>query len=178
MSIPNISALRNKEITKTYDELDPSLRDFYSDYDPLKATVLDRDEYESYLKKLSDEERAVLEANKFYYQLDFENIGGLVMPIIVEFTFADGTKTVENIPAEIWRKDYKEVSKVFVFEKEVTNVVLDPFVETADTDTSNNYFPNKPQQSRFDLYQGRRRGGGENPMQRSKRAMEKEKAGN
>lgn len=174
----NISAVRNKEIAKTYDEEDLSLRDFYTDYDPLEATILDREEYESYLKKLSDEERAVLDANKYYYQLDFENIGGLVMPIIVEFTFADGTKEVKRIPAEIWRKDYKEVSKVFVFEKEVTNVVLDPYVETADTDTSNNYFPNRPKQSRFDLYQGRSGGGGENPMQRSKRAMDKEKAGN
>jgi hypothetical protein len=170
----NISTIRNREIAKTYDEQDPSLRDFYTDYDPLNATVLDTEEYEKYLQGLSDAERAVLDANKFYYELTFENKGGLVMPIIVEFTFADGTSEVQRIPAEIWKLNYKKVSKVFPFTKQVTNIELDPFLETADTDRSNNYYPSQTETSRFDLFQSRRRGGGENPMQRDRRAKEKE----
>ena len=170
----NISSIRNEqEIEQTYDEQDRSLRDFYTDYDPLKATVLDREEYEKYLAGLSEEERAVLKADKYYYELTFENKGGLVMPIILEFTFADGTKEVQKIPAEIWKTDYKKVSKVFPFTKEVTNINLDPFLETADTDRSNNYYPSRSETNRFDLYQGRRRGGGENPMQRDARARER-----
>jgi hypothetical protein len=170
----NISTSRNRGITKTYDEQDPSLRDFYTDYDPLKATVLDSEEYEVYLKGLSDAERVVLDANKYYYELSFENKGGLVMPIIVEFTFTDGTSEVKRIPAEIWKLNYKKVSKVFPFTKEVISIELDPFLETADTDRSNNYYPSQTETSRFDLFQSRRRGGGENPMQRDLRAKEKE----
>jgi hypothetical protein len=170
----NISTSRNRGITKTYDEQDPSLRDFYTDYDPLKATVLDSEEYEVYLKGLSDAERVVLDANKYYYELSFENKGGLVMPIIVEFTFTDGTSEVKRIPAEIWKLNYKKVSKVFPFTKEVISIELDPFLETADTDRSNNYYPSQTETSRFDLFQNRRRGGGENPMQRDLRAKEKE----
>lgn len=169
----NISSIRNEAIEQTYDEQDPSLRDFYTDYDPLATTVIDEEEYERYLKGLSDEEKAVLSANKYYYEIAFENIGGLVMPVIVEFTFADGTTKVEHIPAEIWRKDYKNVTKVFVVEKEVTQITLDPFLETADTDRGNNYFPSQQEMSRFELFQQRQRGGGENPMQRSQRAKEK-----
>ncbi|OAV43481.1 M1 family metallopeptidase [Lewinella sp. 4G2] len=174
----NISSIRNREeIEQTYDEQDPSLRDFYTDYDPLNANYLDKKEYEEYYAGLSDEEKAVLDANKYYYELTFENKGGLVMPIILEFTFADGTTEVQRIPAEIWKMDYKKVSKVFPFTKEVTKINLDPFLETADTDRSNNYYPSQTETNRFDLYQGRRRGGGENPMQRDRRAKEAEGAG-
>jgi hypothetical protein len=171
----NISDIRYEEQTeKMYDEQDPSLRDFYSTYDPLNATILDKEEYESYLAGLSDEERAVLAANKFYYELTFENLGGLVMPIILEFTFEDGTSEVQRIPAEIWKMDYKKVSKVFPFTKKVVEIELDPFLETADTDRSNNYYPSKAETSRFELFQSRTRGAGENPMQRDLRAKEKE----
>ncbi|THH35534.1 M1 family metallopeptidase [Neolewinella litorea] len=171
----NISSIRNEqEIAQTYDEIDTTLRDFYTEYDPLEATVLDKDEYHHYLEGLTEAERSVLQANKYYYELTFKNIGGLVMPIILEFTFADGTKEVQRIPAEIWRMGTEEVSKVFPFEQEVTAIVLDPFLETADTDTSNNYYPSKPAVNRFDLYQSRERGNGENPMQRNRRAEQQE----
>ncbi|TXF90621.1 M1 family metallopeptidase [Neolewinella aurantiaca] len=170
----NISSIRNREeIAKTYDELDPSLRDFYTDYDPLKATILDEEEYKKYYEGLSEEERAVIDADKYYYELTFENKGGLIMPIILEFTFADGTKEVQRIPAEIWKMDYKKVSKVFPFTKEVTGINLDPFLETADTDRSNNYYPSKSETNRFDLFQSRGRRSSENPMQRDARAKER-----
>ncbi|NJC27542.1 M1 family metallopeptidase [Neolewinella antarctica] len=173
----NISSIRNRDISQTYDEQDPSLKDFYSDYDPLNANILDKQEYEEYYADLSEAERAVLDADKYYYELTFENIGGLVMPIILEFTFADGTKEVQRIPAEIWKMDYKEVSKVFPFTKEVVAINLDPFLETADTDRDNNYYPSRSAVNRFDLYENSRRDGGENPMQRGKRAREAEGAG-
>ena len=174
----NISSIRNREeIQQTYDEQDRTLRDFYTDYDPLETTVLDRDEYKQYLEGLSENERAVLTANKHYYELTFENKGGLVMPIILQFTFADGTSEVQRIPAEIWRKDYRKVSKVFPFTKQVTAIELDPYLETADTDRSNNYYPSKAEANRFDLFQSRRRGGGENPMQRNERAKKKAASG-
>jgi len=170
----NISSIRNEEaIAKTQDEIDTSLRDFYTEYDPLEVSVLDKSEYEQYIQSLSDEEKEWLEAGYNYYELTFENLGGLVMPIIVQFEYIDGTTELHRIPAEIWRKNDERVSKVFVTEKEAVQIVLDPFIETADVDTGNNYFPPRQQLSRFELYKERSWDGGENPMQRARRAKEK-----
>ena len=91
------------------------------------------------------------------------------MPLIIEFQFTDGTSKTEYIPAEIWRYDADVVTKVFVQEKEAKQIILDPRLETADTDMSNNYFPPQAQISKFELFKQNRRGG-ENPMQRAERA--------
>ncbi|MEZ4985946.1 MAG: hypothetical protein R2795_13075 [Saprospiraceae bacterium] len=131
------------------DEIDTQLIDFYSDYDPLKVDAIDQQEYERYLKSLSDEERALLQSGKHFYELTFVNKGGLVMPIIFQFQFEDGTSQDYHIPAEIWRKNSEEVSKVFATDKKVSQIVLDPYLETADTDRSNNYYPAQPQMNRF-----------------------------
>ncbi|HRX11952.1 MAG TPA: hypothetical protein P5210_09905, partial [Draconibacterium sp.] len=64
----------------------------------------------------------------------------MVMPIIIQFEFEDGAKEVQRIPAEIWLLNQKEVSKIFKFKKEVKNITLDPFLETADINTKNNYW--------------------------------------
>ncbi|MGB3546384.1 MAG: M1 family metallopeptidase [Saprospiraceae bacterium] len=170
----NISAIRNRElIAETYSEQDTTIVDFYTGFDPLAVTSLDREEYEKYRNSLNDEEREVLDSDKTFYELTFKNIGGLVMPIILEFTFDDGTSEVVRIPAEIWRKDYEQVSKVFGFEKPVVEIALDPFLETADTDTNNNYYPSESKASRIDLFKQRDRSSGENLMQRDRRAQER-----
>ena len=96
------------------------------------------------------------------------------MPVILEFTFTDQSKEVVRIPAEIWKKDNNKVSKVFFFKKEVAGVYLDPFLETADTDVSNNSLPRVPVQSKFQIFkaESRRWGadGKSNPMREAKRA--------
>jgi hypothetical protein len=170
----NISSIRNeKEIAKTYDEIDPSLNDFYTEYDKYQSTILDKEDYDKYISSLSEEEKSTVNAGKNYYEIAFENIGGLTMPLILQFEYIDGTSEVQRIPAEIWKTEHQEVKKVFITEKEVRRIVLDPFLETADTDTYNNYFPREQQLSRFELYKGRERRGGENTMQKEKRAKEK-----
>jgi hypothetical protein len=95
----------------------------------------------------------------------------------MEFKFTDGTSEVVRIPAEIWRKNHEEVNKVFYFEKEVTDIVLDPFLETADTERNNNYWPPRQEPSRFELFKRRSRGGRENPMQKAKKELEMSKGG-
>ena len=100
------------------------------------------------------------------------------MALIVEFTFNDGTKERYNIPAEIWKKNNEEVSKVFPLKGEVVAISLDPNLETADTDIYNNHWPRMVQPTRFELYKGgsgRWGGSGENLMQRHKKAGELEK---
>lgn len=72
------------------------------------------------------------------------------MPVIIEWTFKDGTKEVERIPAEIWRKDERTVTKVFMKEKEVARIVLDPKAETSDINTEDNAFPKAVTASKFD----------------------------
>jgi aminopeptidase N len=171
-----ISDMRNKEeIKETITESDASTVDFYTNYDPLNVLGLDRKEYETYYNKLSNDEKVMLKSGHNFYEITFENIGGLVMPLIVEFEYIDGTKDVRRIPAEIWKMDpHLQVTKVFVTKKEVKQITLDPYLETADTDENNNYFPAKQVLNRFELYQQKERKGRygsdtENPMQRAAR---------
>ncbi|MDX2283290.1 MAG: M1 family metallopeptidase [Bacteroidia bacterium] len=167
-----IGDTRNKTaIAQTQNELDPKINDFYNRYDPNAVTALDRKEYEKLLSGLSEEERALLSSGYQFYELTFANKGGLVMPLIVEFELADGSKDLHRIPAEIWRYNPEKVTKVFMLKQEVKGITLDPYLETADTDTDNNYWPPKLAPSRFQLYKERfNQGGGENPMQRQQRA--------
>ena len=118
-------------------------------------TEKDRDNYNRILAGLSDDEKKYLDGTTNFYQIDFKNIGGLVMPIILEFQFEDGSEEIQRIPAEIWKRDNYNVSKVFMFDKVVTNITLDPLFETADTDLNNNSWPEKIQPSRFQLYKSR-----------------------
>ena len=166
----NISEIRNeREIAQTQDEIDPSIRDFYTDYDPLAVDEVDRQEYREYLSQLSAEERDRIPAGSHFYELTIQNDGGLVMPVIVEWTYADGSTDVTRIPAEIWRTNDREVTKVFMKDQEVTAIALDPFLEIADTDRSDNYYPSKPAEpSRFELFDQPSRPR-TNPMQRAGR---------
>jgi uncharacterized pyridoxamine 5'-phosphate oxidase family protein len=178
-----IGTIRNaKTIEKTADEKDPKLKDFYSTDDQFEVSILDKEEYQKYWASLSKEEKAIFEKSNGmnFYEVTFEMKGELLSPIIVELQYADGTKDYHNIPAEIWRMGDKKVTKVFKTAKEVKQFILDPYLETVDVDTENNYFPAKPQMSRFEIFKrsGNPFGGGENPMQRAKRAKEKEKQPN
>jgi len=171
----NISILRNREtIKQTQNELDPSIDDYYTNYDPLEVDIIDSEEHDKYLATLSDEDKELLKSNKHFYQMKFENKGGIPMPLILEFQYADGTTEVKRIPAEIWRFDAKEITKTFVTEKTITNVVLDPFLETADVDTDNNEIVPPTKADRFELFKRGQRRSGENPMQRANRAKEKQ----
>ena len=89
--------------------------------------------------------------SKFFYEMTFNKPGGLVMPIIVEFTYKDGTKERKTYPAQIWRYNDKEIKKTFKSSKEIQNITIDPDLETADVDISNNSFPSK-QESKFEKF--------------------------
>ncbi len=172
-----ISKIINKTaIEKTVTERDPATEDFYTTYDEYKVTKADREEYDKLIEGLSDDEKKFLTDGYNFYQIDFENVGGLVMPIILQFEFEDGSKEVKRIPAEIWRRDNFNVSKVFMFDKKVSQITLDPFYETADTDMNNNYWPPKIEPSRFKLYKSKYGRGGysrSNPMRDAKKKKDK-----
>jgi len=161
--------INKKELKgKHYSDANPEMDDFYNENDEWTVSPLDKKEYEKHRESLSDEEKEVLDAGYHFYELNFENKGGLVMPIILRFTFTDGTNAVSRHPAEIWLKNEDSFSKIFVFKKEVRQIELDPFLETADTDLNNNNWPPKAVQKRFDLYKSSNYSR-ENEMQRAKK---------
>jgi hypothetical protein len=168
----DISTTRNKkDIEITYAEEDNSLYDFYNSYNPFDVTEKDKKKYKKFIDGLSATELAILQSKFNYYQLSFSNKGGLVMPLIIEFTFNDKTSETIRIPAEIWKSNNYNVSKVFFFEKEVISIELDPNLETADTDISNNSWPRKIVPTRFELYNRSkgRHSGAENPMKKAQK---------
>jgi hypothetical protein len=89
--------------------------------------------------------------SKYFYEITFNKPGGLVMPIIVEYTYDDGSKEKKTYPAQIWRYNDQKVTKAVHSDKQITKIVIDPDLETADVDLSNNSFPNtnKDQFSKF-----------------------------
>jgi hypothetical protein len=157
-----LSEQRNKPLPKRVDQ-DPSLRDFYNTYDELVVTAQDREEYQKFLATLTPRERELLQAGTNFYVLDLKNNGGLVMPVILAIEYADGTKEELRIPAEIWRYNNTEVSKLIMSQKEIRSIALDPHLETADVDISNNYFPRRPVKVRFPIF--RDQPAPPNPMQ-------------
>jgi hypothetical protein len=151
-----ISDLRDKgQWLRTTDK--PELLDFYNEHDKFTATNKARNTYNSANKKLEQWEKDLLVDERNFYIVDFENKGGLVMPIIVQLTFADKTTEQLHIPAEIWRKNSSNVSKLFITDKEITAIAIDPNWETADVDVNNNYWPARPIKSSFELYKRKKK---------------------
>ena len=168
----HIGETRNQEqIKETINEKDQNIDDFYGTRDIYKVDALDLKEYEGLKGRLDKGKLDLLNAGYFFYELTFENIGGLVMPLIIEISYTDNTSEVVRIPAEIWRSKENVVTKVLVLNKEVASFQLDPFLETADTDLQNNMWPKRVLPSRYDLFQQRkmRMKQRENPMQRQMR---------
>ncbi|MDX1909530.1 MAG: M1 family metallopeptidase [Bacteroidia bacterium] len=158
-------------IAQTLTEQDPRLKDFYNTYDPFAVMPSERVAYQQTLKGLTPTEQALLKSGSQYYELTFRNVGGLVSPLIVAFTYADSSQEVIRIPAEIWRMNADSVTKVFRLPKEVISIQVDPYLETADTDVTNNAWPRQVVPSRFQLYK-MNRPEAPNPMQRQQREAE------
>ena len=178
----DISKIRNRtDSTLVFQtDADTTLRDFYWRYarglEPYDTSRREVTMGGGTPESMTEEEKNKY-ANLHQYELTFSNKGGLVMPIIIEWTYKDGSKETEKIPAQVWRLNEKKVIKSFVKEKEVASIKLDPLRETADIDESNNSWRNIPAPSRFTVFKqgqvgGRRSGGGQagNPMQRAQEA--------
>jgi len=162
-----------RDLATTAVERNKALEDFYNSYDPNAIVPSDKKAYDLYMTGLGEKEKAFIAKGLHFYQLDFANKGGVLMPLIIQFNFEDGTSEVKRIPAEIFRLNDQKVSKVFALAKPVVSVTLDPQEETADTDRENNFFPRKAVPSRFEMFKqnggGRWSGGGGlNPMQKAK----------
>ncbi|MGJ8667470.1 MAG: M1 family metallopeptidase [Patiriisocius sp.] len=125
------------------------------DYDESmkSATLNDVTTLQSYIMdNLTPAQRANLRQPKYFYDVTFEKPGGIPMPIIVEFTYSDGTTKRETYPAQIWRKNDAEVSITVPSEMEIKKIMVDPDEETADIDTTNNAWPKRKKLGEFDNF--------------------------
>jgi Peptidase family M1 domain len=178
-SFDDISKIRNREDKKIVfaTDADESLRDFYWKYDrglvKVDQTPFTIAAPAASTDTLTEAERFAIAGKKNMYELTFSNKGGLVMPIIIEWTYKDGTKEVDRIPVQVWRKNENKVIKTFLKDKEVASVKLDPLRETADINEGNNVWPlSSATPSKFQLFKARGgggprgAGGGGNPMQK------------
>ena len=166
-----------KEVKKYYVSNEPSkeVSEFLKtrrrrDSDPGKMVYMIADDSESYKpelnksfkiadcialneyvnKQFNADERAKLNEPNYFYQVTFNKPGGLVMPIIVELTYEDGTVEMQKFPAQIWRLNDKEVSRTFATKKQIVKITIDPKLETADVDVTNNVWPRAEVKSKFD----------------------------
>ena len=110
------------------------------------------------MDNMTASERAAVQEPKYFYEVTFDKPGGIPMPLIVEYTYADGTKENKTYPPEIWRKNDAEVKLVLSSQSELVGVVVDPKAETADIDTTNNSWPNKEEQNDFDKFKEKIKG--------------------
>jgi Peptidase family M1 domain len=178
--VSKIANRQDKNIVFATDA-DKSLQDFYWNYARGLAKV-DTTPFEitrpvnNNTDTLTEAMRFKIGGNKYFYELTCSNLGGLVMPLIVEFTFKDGTKQVERLDANIWRSNEQKVTKTFLVNKEVASIKLDPMRETADINTDNNTWPKDvfAAPSKFKLFKARAggaprgaSGAGINPMQKA-----------
>lgn len=174
----HVSQIYNEEdIATTAIEEDPSLRDFYNSYDPFAVEQGDIEAYQDFVEGLDNKEKELLKSGMNFYEVTFKNVGGLVMPVILEWTYEDGSTEIERIPAEIWRLNDETATKVFAKEKKVAQIHLDPYRETADTNEMNNFFPKRNVPTRFEIYKEKmdaRGTSGPNPMQEKKEKKSKE----
>ena len=106
----------------------------------------------------SKEEISNLNIPKYYYEVVFDKPGGLVMPIIIDIEYEDGTEERRKYPAQVWRKNDSEVRKVLTSDKKIVSIKLDPDEETADIDTSNNSWPKVENESDFDKFKSQIKG--------------------
>jgi len=141
---PNIA---NKNVDKDGNNVD-----FSGGYQQILLSDTKSGQYREFRNTVDDDAIRQANAGRNLYEITFKNNGGLVMPIIIEWTYKDGTKEIEKLPAEIWRRNEKEITKVFAKDKEVVNITLDPKLETADVKIENNYFPKRDIQSKFEKF--------------------------
>ena len=148
----HIGYQRNRDYL-TVVKTDTTMTDKYNRYNPDAVTEHQKEDYEARQEKMTERQKELLTSGKQVYEIEFENIGGLIMPIILEFTFEDGTTEVVRIPVEVWIKSETSFHKYFILDKVVTKIEMDPFLEMADTDRDNNFWPAVKQPSHFKVYQ-------------------------
>ncbi|GAK32389.1 glutamyl aminopeptidase [alpha proteobacterium Q-1] len=149
---PRSITLQRDEGMERRTDREPHLRDFYNAHDEFTVAPSDRKASEKLIAKLEPWEQELLALGSNLYFLDFSNKGGLVMPILLEITYEDGSTEKRPIPAEIWRSNQSHVTKLIITDQTIQSISIDPNLETADADMTNNHWPRKPVETRLELF--------------------------
>jgi hypothetical protein len=157
---PSETAARDAaEGRRTRVERRPHLKDFYDENDRFVPTNKDRNDYKDFRAKLKPWELATFDravkAGEYVYFVDFRNVGGLVSPLPLRLTFADGSTRDMIVPAEVWRYNAVEVTKLFIEKQRLVSVEFDPRHLTADANLRDNAMPRRVAPSRIELFRGR-----------------------
>ena len=138
-------------VSEDSESFDPSLKE---------GTALDNSQsLRDYIAENNSEiDRSNANPPKYFYEIEFKKPGGLVMPLIVEYSYADGSTERVTYPVQIWRKNDESVRKVLATDKELVGIKVDPDAETADIDTSNNSWPKEEAASEFDAFKAKIKG--------------------
>ena len=138
---------------------------FFEKYENDKNNLKDKSALENskllvnYLNEnYGQDEIGAMNVPKYFYEVVFDKPGGLVMPIIIDIKYEDGETVRKRYPAQVWRKNDKEVKKIITSDKKITEIVLDPDKETADIDERNNSWPKKEDQTDFDKFKSNVKG--------------------
>ena len=159
-----ISRLNNSDIPFRSERF-PELLDFYNSFDELDVTEEDRRGYESFLARLDAGDEDLLNRDWNFTVVRLRNYGGLVMPVPVRITYSSGKTEDQHLPAELWRTNPRVISRLLVTPEPVVKVEIDPYLEIADADRSNNAYPQEIDQKRFRIRPDSDRS---NPMQRNR----------
>ena len=152
----SITQLRNEGMPRRVQSY-PELKDFYNENDEFTITNKDRNTFNETKDQFEDWEEQLRNQQGFAYVLEFSNLGGLVMPLILQLDYTDGSSEMVTIPAEIWRANPKHTSTLLWRDKKLTQVTLDPHWQTADVDLTNNSYPRRILPSRLELFKDKKR---------------------
>lgn len=149
--------LEKKEVTAKKGDLSSGSSKRFDSFsngpEPFSVVATDPRLKGEFLSDVDDKGIMTKLENKNIYEVTISNQGGLVLPVIIQWSYADGSKEIDRIPAEIWRINEKKINKVFIKEKEVVNIVLDPHQELTDIDLQDNVFPKSTgSSSKFDSF--------------------------
>lgn len=169
---PSVTVERNAGLPRRTDQY-PELKDFYNSYDPHLVTGKDRADFEQLLGELEDAEKGLLATGAKFYVLELSNRGGLVMPVLLDIEYQDGSTEALQLPAEIWRYHPERVKKLLIRQQEIRSIEIDRQRQTADADTGNNAWPPRPVPTRFQLFKDKMPS---NPMRDAREAAEKKAA--
>jgi hypothetical protein len=155
----SLSTLRNAPLPKRIDAF-PELADFYNTFDDLDVTEADIEAYAKLVEGLKAEDKELLQSKLRFYVVDVENKGGLPSPVVLEAQYEDGTREELRVPAEVWRRGITKMTRIVMATQPVKSFVLDPHLETADVELSDNVWPPKLDETRLKLEAGGGAGGG------------------
>lgn len=157
----NEEELNTKDQKKTVklkiegENISEKAKDFSSGPESITMTSAPDASYGGFLSRMDEPELRKQLSGKNIYVVTIKNLGGLVMPVTIEWIFKDGSKEIETLPAQVWRGNEYEIKRTFIKEKEVSQVNLDPNFEFADTDMRNNSFPKAEVPSEFDAFKSK-----------------------